>query len=67
MGHWKDILKEASSVKDYWSFRVGNGTGVRFWMNTWVGSSTLRLSFHKLLEVAVNKSESGGSVGPRCW
>ena len=33
----KDILKEASWVKENWKFRIGNGSEVRFWTDIGVG------------------------------
>ena len=56
VGLWKEILKEASWVKDNWKFRVGNGTRVRFWTDFWCGPSTLSHSFPSLFEIVANKS-----------
>ena len=55
MDLWKEILKEASKVKDNWKFRVGNGTRVRFWTDFWCGPSTLCHSFPSLFEIVVDK------------
>ena len=56
VGLWKEILKEASWVKDNWKFRVGNGSRVRFWTDFWCGPSTLSHSFPSLFEIVANKS-----------
>ena len=34
VGLWKEILKEFSWVKENWSFIIGNGTKIRFWLDT---------------------------------
>ena len=55
VGLWKEILKEASWVKDNWKFTVGNGTRVQFLTDFWCGPSTLSHSFPSLFEVATDK------------
>ena len=58
VGFWKDILKEASWVKEDWKFRIGNGSEVRFWTDYWCGPSTLNHSYPTLFEVVINKLET---------
>ena len=58
VGLWKEILKESSWVKENWSFFVGNGTRIRFWLDTWCGTVSLRHSFPTLFDLAVNKFET---------
>ena len=34
VGFWKEILKESNWVKENWRFIIGNGTGLRFWLDS---------------------------------
>ena len=54
---WKEILKEFSWVKENWRFIVGNGTRIRFFLESWCGTASLRHSFPTLFNLAVNKFE----------
>ena len=55
---WKEILKESSWIKDNSTFRVGKGTKIRFWLDTWCSSFALNLSFPELYAIEVNKGET---------
>ena len=70
MGLWKEISKEATLLKQNYSFDLGDECKVRFWEDAWCSEAPLCLSFHTLYEVAVSKGarvanlwESLGSKG----
>ena len=34
VGFLKEILKESSWFRENWKFRIGNGTGIRIWLES---------------------------------
>ena len=46
---------------------MGNGSRIRFWLDLWCGIDPLRYSFPTLFDLAANKFETGGCLGPIYW
>jgi hypothetical protein len=43
--------------------KLGNGKGTRFWLDTWVGGSTLRQQFPRLFSISTHKESCIDQVG----
>ena len=55
MGFWKAILSCWPSVSSTLSFEVGNGQGIKFWKDIWLGDTPLKVSFPSLFVLAPSK------------
>lgn len=40
------------------NYRIGDGSGIRFWTNYWCGSSTFSITLLVLFELVFNKHET---------
>uniref|UniRef100_A0A2N9FMZ6 Uncharacterized protein n=1 Tax=Fagus sylvatica TaxID=28930 RepID=A0A2N9FMZ6_FAGSY len=52
---WKTIRKEWGSFVKYVNFEVGDGSKVKFWLDTWCGSSSLKEGYPDLFRIARDK------------
>jgi hypothetical protein len=52
---WKTIRKEWGNFVKYVNFEVGDGTKVKFWLDTWCGSSSLKEGYPDLFRIARDK------------
>ena len=55
VGLWKDINKEATMLKRFCKFVVGDGRRVCFWKDTWCGTEPLSETFHNIYSVVATK------------
>ncbi|GKF26039.1 hypothetical protein Tco_0081933, partial [Tanacetum coccineum] len=62
---WSSIITEVNSLKvkgvdliSHCKIRVGNGTGISFWKDLWIGDNLLKLSFSRLFALEENKDIS---------
>ncbi|RVW44756.1 putative ribonuclease H protein [Vitis vinifera] len=59
VGLWKEIMKEADWCWSNMTLKVGKGTKIRFWKDTWCGDVELARRFPLLFNVAAQKSATG--------
>jgi hypothetical protein len=73
---WKDLSLIGSNLDANWlaqnvKRRLGNGASTRFWLDTWVGSSSLKDRFPRLYSISNQKEASvadlWGGVGVGSW
>ncbi|RVW85327.1 putative ribonuclease H protein [Vitis vinifera] len=62
VGLWKEIMKEAYWCWNNITFKVGKGTKIRFWKDTWCGDVELARSFPQLFNVAAQKGATVGDL-----
>ena len=55
VGLWKDINKEATVLKKFNNFVVGDGKCFRFWKDIWCGTEPLSETFHNIYSMAATK------------
>ncbi|RVW77597.1 LINE-1 reverse transcriptase-like [Vitis vinifera] len=65
VGLWKEIMKEADWCWNNMTFKVGKGTKIRFWKDTWCGDVELARRFPQLFSVAAQKVPLWGTYGTR--
>ena len=62
VGLWKEIMKEADWCWNNMTFKVGKGTKIRFWKDTWCGDVELARRFPQLFNVAAQKGATVGDL-----
>ncbi|RVW88357.1 LINE-1 retrotransposable element ORF2 protein [Vitis vinifera] len=62
VGLWKEIIKEADWCWNNMILKVGKGTKIRFWKDTWCGDVELARRFPQLFNVAAQKSATVGDL-----
>ena len=62
VGLWKEIMKEADWCWNNMTFKVGKGTKIRFWKDTWCGDVELARRFPQLFSVAAQKGATVGDL-----
>ncbi|WKA12713.1 hypothetical protein VitviT2T_030072 [Vitis vinifera] len=62
VGLWKEIMKEAYWCWNNMTLKVGKGTKIRFWKDTWCGDVELARRFPQLFNVAAQKSATVGEL-----
>ena len=55
MGLWKEIIKEATMLRQFSNCVVRNGKRLRFWKGTWCGTEPLSETFHNIYTSATTK------------
>lgn len=59
---WINISRTWVKVEALATYKLGNGSRIRFWMDSWVDKLPLNVLFPKLFKVAINPQ---GSVADR--
>ncbi|KAF5184183.1 hypothetical protein FRX31_026231 [Thalictrum thalictroides] len=62
---WKGIMNSYPKFKENISCRLGDGNRVRFWLDVWVGSETLKMRFPYIFIVSNNKLGVVSSMGTK--
>ncbi|KAJ9677832.1 hypothetical protein PVL29_022672 [Vitis rotundifolia] len=62
VGLWKEIMKEADWCWNNMVFKVGKGTKISFWKDTWCGEVGLARRFPNLFNVAAQKNATVGEL-----
>ncbi|RVX02972.1 Ras-related protein RGP1 [Vitis vinifera] len=65
VGLWKEIMKEADWCWNNMTLKVGKGTKIRFWKDTWCGDVELARRFPQLFNVVPKKVPLWGNYGTR--
>jgi hypothetical protein len=52
---WKNIRNEWGTFSNFVSFRVGNGSHIRFWLDVWCREVNLKSSFPELYVIVRDK------------
>ena len=55
MGLWKEINKETERLKHNCSFKIGDGSKIKFWEDVWCGETTLMAIFPSIYAMADTK------------
>ena len=55
MGLWKEIMKEATALRDFSEFFVRDGRRIHFWEDKWCGLESLGVAFPSVYTMAVSK------------